>query len=371
MICPFQNCLRSTRFLVKPSISCALFHASSESSTLALPVESSHFTGSGNQVVGRYDIDILVGKVHARSSDDGVFQCLTSDRECNAIQLSHDLLDKLLHRFNDDWKSALGAFKWAASRPGYKHSPQAYDTMVDIIGKMKQMDRMKDILGEMRQGHLVILNTIAKVMRRFAGAGEWENAVRIFDELETFGLEKNTNSLNLLLDTLCKEKNVDEAREIFCCSNHSLHLMLTHLIFSLMFNFRKVYELLDEMAVQGCPPNIVTYTTVICSLSKAEKFEEALQIALRMKTAGCKPDALFYNCLIHTLGANRSEWAFNLFEEMIRKDITPIYRTCRLLLDEVKGKNMLIEKSREAAARIYGIAHIYGLAGVMAVQMSP
>ncbi|XWS69187.1 hypothetical protein CRYUN_Cryun04dG0158100 [Craigia yunnanensis] len=490
MICPFQNCLRSTRFLVKPSIFCAIFHASSESSTFALPVESSHFTGSGQQVVGQYDIDILVGKVHTQSSDDEIFQCLMSDRECNAIQLSHDLIDKLLHRFNDDWKSALGAFKWAASRPSYKHSPQAYDMMVDILGKMKQMDRMKDFLKEMHQGNLVTLNTIAKVMRRLAGAGESENAVRIFDELETFGLEKNTDSMNLLLDTLCKEKKVEEAREIFlllkshivpdahtfnifihgwCKINrvdeaqwtiqemrgHGCHPSVISYSTIIQFyccrcNFRKVYELLDEMVVQGCPPNIVTYTTVMCSLSKAEKFEEALQIVLRTKIAGCKPDTLFYNCLIHTLGragqvkeavevfevempktgvapntstyncmiamlcrhaqqqkaltllhdmenlkickpevqtyypllkscfktgkidsllsillndivdkhylsldisaysllihglcrANRSDRAYNLFEEMIRKDITPKYRTCCLLLDELKEKNM-------------------------------
>ena len=73
---------------------------------------------------------------------------------------------------------------------------------------------MKDFLEEMHQGHLVTLNAVAKVMRWFAGAREWENAVRIFYELETFGLE-NTDSMNLLLDTLCKEKNIEEAREIF------------------------------------------------------------------------------------------------------------------------------------------------------------
>ncbi|XVE92218.1 hypothetical protein REPUB_Repub01dG0078100 [Reevesia pubescens] len=497
MICPVRNCLRSTCFLVKPSISCDLYHASSESSGLALPVESSHFSGSGHQVVN--DIDILVGKVRAGSSDDEVFQCLTSDRGCNAIQLSPDLIDKLLHRFNDDWKSALGAFRWATSRPGYKHSPNVYDTMVDILGKMKQMDRMKDFLEEMRKGHIVTLNTVAKVLRRFAGAGKWENAVRIFDELETFGLEKNTDSMNLLLDTLCKEKNVEEAREIFLLlkshiapdahtfnifihgwskinrvdeahwtiqemRGHGCHpsvISYSTIIqfYCCQYNFRKVYELLDEMAAQGCPPNIVTYTTVMCSLSKAEKFEEALQIALTMKTTGCKPDTLFYNCLIHTLGragrvkdaaevfevempktgvapntstyncmiamlchhaqqqkaltflqdmenlkickpevqtyypllkscfktgkidsllskllndmvnkhhlsldisaysllihglcrANRIEWAYNLFEEMIRKDITPKNRTCRLLLDEVKEKNMY-----DAAEKIEG-----------------
>ncbi|GMJ13267.1 hypothetical protein like AT3G04130 [Hibiscus trionum] len=498
MIYPLQNCLRSTWFRFKPSILCSLIRAYSESSTLALPVESSRFTGSG-ELVGRCDIDILVSKVRAGSSDDEIFQSLMNDRECNSIQLSHDLIEKLLHRFKDDWKSALGAFKWAASRPGYNHSRQAYDMMVDILGKMKQMDRMKDFLEEMRQGHLVTLNTLAKVMRRFAGAGKWENAVRIFDELETFGLEKNTESMNLLLDTLCKEKYIEEARDIFlllkshiapdaytfnifihgwCKINrveeaqwtiqemrgHGCHPCVISYSTIIHFyccrnNFQKVYELLDEMAVQGCPPNVVTFTTVMGSLSKAERFEEALQLTSRMKTAGCRPDTLFYNCLLHTMGqagqvkdainvfqvempkigvapntstyncmiamlchhaqqrkalsllqdmenlkickpevqtyypllkscfktgkidpllskllndmvnkhhlslnisaysllihglcrANRCEWAYNLFEEMISKDITPYHRTCRLLLDEVKAKSLY-----DAAEKIEG-----------------
>ncbi|KAE8716593.1 Glyceraldehyde-3-phosphate dehydrogenase, cytosolic [Hibiscus syriacus] len=39
--------------------------------------------------------------------------------------------------------------------------------------------RVIDFLEEMYQGRLLTLNRIARVMRRFAGAGKWENAVRI------------------------------------------------------------------------------------------------------------------------------------------------------------------------------------------------
>ncbi|KAL4282013.1 hypothetical protein GQ457_03G009050 [Hibiscus cannabinus] len=104
MIYPLQNCLRSARFLFKPSILCSWFRAYPESSTLALPVESSRFTGSG-ELIGQCDIDILVSKVHAGSSDDEILQSLMNDRECNSIQLSHDLIEKLLHRFKDDWNT--------------------------------------------------------------------------------------------------------------------------------------------------------------------------------------------------------------------------------------------------------------------------
>ncbi|XP_057949495.1 pentatricopeptide repeat-containing protein At3g04130, mitochondrial [Malania oleifera] len=436
------------------------------------------------------EIDIIIANITRGSSEDEVVHSLLHDQACNNMPISHTLIDKLLRRFKDDWKSALGVFRWAEAQSNYKHTPEAYDLMVDILGKMKQMDKMRALLEEMRSGRLVMLSTIAKVMRRLAGAGNWEDAVRIFDELGTFGLDKNTESMNLLLDTLCKENKVEQARAIFLelkthilPNSHTFNIFIhgwckvnrvdeAHWTIQEMkghgcrpcvisystiiqsyccfYNFNKVYELLDEMQTQGCPPNVVTYTTIMCSLAKSEQFEEALQLADRMKSVGCKPDTLYYNCLIHTLGragrlqdavhvfdvempkngvapntstynsiiamfchrakeqkalnvlkemedsalcrpdvqtyypllkscfkrgktddslsrllndmvnkhhlsldlstytllihglcrANKCEWAYHLFEEMISQEITPRYQTCHFLLDEIKQKNM-------------------------------
>ncbi|KAJ7945511.1 Pentatricopeptide repeat-containing protein [Quillaja saponaria] len=506
MIFSFQRSLKSIHVL---SVHHVFFHASSwhwsqdlASTYLASPRESSHFIRSRDfqqceHLTRLSDLEMLIARVRVGSSEDEIRQCLTDDQASHGIHLSHNLIDKLLHRFKDDWKSALGIFKWANSQSGFKHSPGASDMIVDILGKMKQMDKLRDLLEEMRQGHLITLNTIGKVMRRFSGAGHWEDAVRIFDELGTFGLEKNTESMNLLLDTLCKENKVEQARAIFLelkshisPNAHTFNIFIhgwckvkrvdeAHWTIQEMkghgcrpcvisystiirhycqvYNFNKVYELLDEMQVQGCPPNVVTYTTTMCSMAKSNEFEEALQIATRMRSAGCRPDTVFYNAFIYTLGrasrvhdavnvfevempntgvspntstynsmiamfchhaqeqkafevlsdmensglckpdvqtyypllkscfksgktdtclsnllndmvnkhhlsldistytllihglcrANKCDWAFRLFEEMLVKEIMPRYRTCRLLLDEVKQKYMY-----EAAERI-------------------
>ncbi|CAK8575306.1 unnamed protein product [Lathyrus sativus] len=158
--------------------------------------------------------------------------------------------------------------------------------------------------------------------------------------------------------------------------------------------FDRVYEL-DEMQDRNCSPNVVTYTTIMCAMAKAEKIDEALQVVDRMSYTGCRPDTLFYNSFIYTLGRGgiiddvmhvfkvvmpkasvmpntstynslismfcyyaqedrafgilkemeesglyRCKWELDLFERMIDQDIVPMYRTCRLLLDEVKQKNM-------------------------------
>ncbi|XP_057427780.1 pentatricopeptide repeat-containing protein At3g04130, mitochondrial-like isoform X2 [Lotus japonicus] len=436
-------------------------------------------------------VDILTSKVAKGSSEEEIIRSLCNDQACDAIHLSPNLINILLRRYKDDWKSALGLFKWASLHSNFQHSPESYDMMVDILGRMKVMDKLRDLLDQMRcEGSIITLNTIAKVMRRFVGAGQWADAVRIFDDLQTLGLEKNTESMNLLLDTLCKEEFVEQARQIYlelkqhiAPNAHTFNIFIhgwckirrveeAHwtiqemkgygcrpcvISYSTIIqcycneqNFSKVYELLDEMQAQDCSPNVVTYTIIMCALAKAEKFDEALQVIERMRSAGCRPDTLFYNSFIYTLGragriddanhvfkvempkagvapntstynsmisifchyaevkrafdileemedsglckpdiqtyhplikscfkmgkidswlneilndmvnkhhlgldlstytllihglcrADRCKWAFSLFEEMIGLDIVPRYRTCCLLLEEVKLKNM-------------------------------
>ncbi|KAM7487186.1 hypothetical protein LguiB_024670 [Lonicera macranthoides] len=346
------------------------------------PLESAHFASSRIAFQEEHcidstrqsDLDVLVAKLHSGSSSDEILQSLLQDQACNSINVSHNLVVKLLHRFKNDWKSALGIFRWAESCPSYKPLPESYNMLVDILGKTKQIERMRTLVEEMRQHHLVTLSTIAKVMRRLAGAGEFDDAIRTFDGLESFGLEKNTESMNLILDTLCKENKVERARSIFlelkshippnahtfnifihgwCKVNRveeahwTIQEMKGHgfrpcvisystIIQSYCFqcNFQKVYELLDEMQAQGCPPNVVTYTTIMCALTKSEEFEEALQIVERMKLVGCKPDTLFYNALIYMLGrTGQVREALHVFEvEMPKIGVTPSTSTYNSLI---------------------------------------
>ena len=55
------------------------------------------------------------------------------------------------------------------------------------------------------------------------------------------------------------------------------------------------------MEARGCPPYAVTTTTTVF-LAMSQNFEEALQLAQRMKSAECKPDmASTYNSMIAML----------------------------------------------------------------------
>ncbi|GAA0154933.1 hypothetical protein LIER_12775 [Lithospermum erythrorhizon] len=318
-------------------------------------LSNNSFEEDHKQVGTGSELGIVIASIHPGSSHEEVFRSLASNPSCETLKITHQLVDKLLFRFRDDWKSALGVFRWAQSHPGYEPLPEIYDKLVDTLGKMKQMDKMNAMVQEMHADNLVSKNTIAKVMRRFCGAGEWKEAIRIFDELENYGLEKNTETMNILLNSLCKEKRVEQARDVFLelkshiqpnantfnifiygwCKIYRIEeaywtiqemkgygfrpcvISYTTIIQSYceQFDFPKVYELLDEMQAQECAPNVVTFTSIMCSLTNSQMYEEALQIYERMESIGCKPDTLFFNAYIHTLGrAGQAHRAIRVFK---------------------------------------------------------
>ncbi|CAM8947632.1 unnamed protein product [Rhodiola kirilowii] len=331
-------------------------------------VEQLHMSGAS-------DLEILISKVRTGNTVDELLFSLIHDQALSGIKLSQNLVEKLLHRFKDDWKSAMGFFTWAETCSGYEHSPVAYGLMVDILGKNRQMSLMNTLLEDMQKsGNLVTLETVGKAMRRLCGAGKWEDAVSIFDNLETFGLKRNTESMNLLLDTLCKEKKVQQARDIFVTlkpyiapSAHTFNIFIhgwckigrvdeaewtieemkgygclpSVISYSTIIefhcrqsNFRQVYDLLDKMDAQGCPANAVTYTIILCASAKSDDFDEAMKITERMKLCGCTPDTLFYNSLIYTLGrAGRVQDALHIFNvEMPCSQVLPNTSTYNSLI---------------------------------------
>ncbi|KAL9226301.1 hypothetical protein vseg_002131 [Gypsophila vaccaria] len=326
------------------------------------------------ETVGLSEIEVIARKIHVGRSEEEILRLLMHDEACEAINLSPSFVGACLCRFRDDWKAALGFFRWAESRCCYEHLCGEYDLMVDILGKARRFGEMRTLVGEMREKGLVGLSTVAKMMRRFAGARQWKDVVRTFDELGTFGLEKNTEAMNLLLDALCKENQVEMARVIFVeLKKHISPSLHTFNIFIFgwckikrveeahwtlqemkgygfapcvisystiikaychLLDWSKVYELLDFMKTQGCQPSVVTCTIIMSLLTKAGEFEDALKIGDMVKSGGYQVDTTFYNALIHTYGKARLvREAFDVFKlEMPKMGVPPNTETYNTLI---------------------------------------
>ncbi|XP_022955800.1 pentatricopeptide repeat-containing protein At3g22670, mitochondrial [Cucurbita moschata] len=282
-----------------------------------------------------------------------------------AYRVSNTLVAQLLKRFGNDWIPAYGVFKWAKDQTPYRHSPESYNSMVDILGRAKKFRLMWELVDEMSHiAAYVSLETMSKVIRRLARAGRYQEAIEAFQRIEEYGVSKDTAAMNVLMDALVKEGSVEDAHNVFEELKGSIPFNLTS--FNVLIHgyckarkldeawkimeeierqglepdvisytafieahcrdkdFRKVDKILVLMEQKGCRPNAVTFTIIMQTLGKAKQINEALKIYEKMKKEGCVPDSSFYSSLIFILGkAGRLKDVKEIVEDMTNQGVNP------------------------------------------------
>ncbi|KAL9688561.1 hypothetical protein QQ045_032984 [Rhodiola kirilowii] len=334
--------------------------------------------GVGSKTVDQVEIDAdEVSKVlkFRYESPDAAAEALSD--KCGGVRLrvSEDLVLKLLNRFENDYVRVFGIFKWAKMQTGYEVSQSLYTQMVDILGKCKKFEKMWELVDEMHQSGkgFVTLFTMTKVIRRFAKAGMFNQAIDAFMKIESYGIKKDTASMNVLLDSLVKGGSVESAAVVFSdleseisatCQTYNIFIhgwckarkleeaykvlkemekrgirpdtvTYTSLIeaYCREKDFRKVEETLNEMREKGCRPSVVTYTIYVHSLGKAKQLTQSFEVYEKMKKDGCVPDASFYSSLITHLGkSGRLDDALDLYKDMLKQDVIPNLTTYNSLI---------------------------------------
>ncbi|CAD6207799.1 unnamed protein product [Miscanthus lutarioriparius] len=266
--------------------------------------------------------------------------------DCCPVRVSARLVDKVLIRFSNDWVAAFGFFTWAGTQAGYCHSADLYDMMVDILGKFKQFDLMCGLISQMHEiGGLVSLATMTKdtkamnvLLDTLCKERSVKRARGAFQALKGT-IPPNESSFNTLVHGWCKARMLKEARETMEeMERHGFNpsvITYTSLIeaYCMEKDFQTVDGILDEMHTKGCTPNIITYTIVMHTLGKAGRTQEALDTFGKVKQDGCALDASFYNSLIYILcRAGRLQDANFVVEEMHRTGISPNLTTFNTLI---------------------------------------
>lgn len=282
-----------------------------------------------------------------------------------AYKVSNTLVAQLLKRFGNDWIPAYGVFLWAKEQTPYGHSPESYNSMVDILGRAKRFKLMWQLVDEMSVlAEYVSLETMSKVIRRLARAGKYQEAIEAFKRIEKYGVSKDTAAMNVLMGALVKEGSVEDAHNVFEELKGSIPFNLTS--FNVLIHgyckakkldeawkimeevekhgfeadvisytafieahcrdkdFRNVDKILVQMEQKGCRPNAVTFTIIMHALGKAKQINEALKIYEKMKKEGCVADSSFYSSLIFMLGkAGRLKDVKEIVEDMAKQGVNP------------------------------------------------
>uniref|UniRef100_A0A0D9X780 Pentacotripeptide-repeat region of PRORP domain-containing protein n=1 Tax=Leersia perrieri TaxID=77586 RepID=A0A0D9X780_9ORYZ len=258
---------------------------------------------------------------------------------------SNNLLVQLLLRLRGASKLALSLLHAARLHCRPPPSPDAYDAVVDALGRARQFDAAWRLVVEAAaDGGAATPRTFAVLARRYVAAGMTRQAVRAFDDMEAFvGREPDAAEFTTLLDTLCKYKYPKVAAEVFNKRKYKYEpneKMYTVLIYGWCKVNRNdmAQKFLKDMIDHGIEPNIVTYNILlngICrhaSLHPDYRFDRTVRAAedllKQMHERGIEPDVTSYSVILHVYSrAHKPELCLCMFHSMKEKGICPTVAT--------------------------------------------
>ncbi|KAG2404924.1 Pentatricopeptide repeat-containing protein [Vigna angularis] len=188
----------------------------------------------------------------------------------------------------------------------FKLSVKCYNLMLMLLSRFELVDEMKglyvDMLSDTVLPNMYTFNTM---VNGYCKLGNLSEASVYVSEIVQAGFALDTFTYTSLILGHCRSRNVDGA----CC------------VFGLMWR-------------KGCPRNEVSYTNLIHGLCEAGRIGEALKLFLHMEEDNCSPTVRTFTVLICALcEAGRKLEAMNLFREMSGRGCEPNAHTYTVLID--------------------------------------
>jgi pentatricopeptide repeat protein len=151
------------------------------------------------------------------------------------------------------------------------------------------------------------------LIRACAGQGNLDEALRIFGALEASGAELTHSLYNTALDACV------ECRDL-----------------------RKAEQLMQRMEAANVA-DAVSYNTLIKAYLRAENYDKARSLMVKMAGIGCAPNHVTYNEMINALVRSDKEsrrgMVWDVVEEMKKAGVCPNRITCSILLKNLKAKS--------------------------------
>ncbi|XP_022757765.1 putative pentatricopeptide repeat-containing protein At1g02420 [Durio zibethinus] len=315
------------------------------------------------------NVDTVYSIITSSSSSKNLTQSLKS----TGIFLSNELIDKVLKRVRFSHGNPLQAFeffKHTGKRKGFYHTAFSLDTMLYILGRSRKFDQIWEVLIDIKRKDqsLITPRTMQVVLARIAKVCSVRETVESFRRFKKLVSEFDTACFNALLRTLCQEKSMKDARNVYHSLKHDFrpNLQTFNILLSgwksleeadgffeemrelgvkpdvVSYNclvdvyckgreMDKAYRVVEKMRDEELWPDVITYTSIIGGLGLVGQPDKARDVLKEMREHGCYPDVAAYNAAIRNFCiAKRLGDAYSLMDEMVRKGLSPNATTYNL-----------------------------------------
>ncbi|GAA0169790.1 hypothetical protein LIER_24194 [Lithospermum erythrorhizon] len=131
------------------------------------------------------------------------------------FDLTHEFFLQVCNRFPYSWKPVYKFHIFTQSQePIFHHTSTTYNKMLDVVGKSRNIDLVWELTQEAGKLQLVNMKTFIIALKTLASARELKKCVEFFHIMNGFGHELSLETLNTVVEALCKSKLVSEANHV-------------------------------------------------------------------------------------------------------------------------------------------------------------
>ncbi|CAH2033885.1 unnamed protein product [Thlaspi arvense] len=283
---------------------------------------------------------------------------LASKLSSTGFQLSHEFFLQVCNNFPLSWRPVHRFFLYSQTHhPDFSHTSTTSNKMLGIIGKSRNMDLFWEMAQEAGKRGLANDKTFRVVLQTLASARELKKCVAFFHLMNGFGYSYNVQTLNRAVETLCKEKLVEEAK--FVVTKLKDCIIPNEITYrTVIEGFCDVGDLIEASKVwnlmmeEGFEVDIEAGKKIMETLLKQNQLDEASKVFYVMVSKrGGDLDGSFYRIMIDWLCKNgRVDSARKVFDEMRQRGVNVDNLTWASIIYGLLAKQRVAEAYKAAEA---------------------
>lgn len=236
-----------------------------------------------------------------------------------------------------DARTVMGLMKSSGVPP----DTVTYSSLLHGYCRKEKVGEATKILHEMiRSGCFPNTYTCNILLHSLWGQGKISEAEKLLQKMNERGYNVDTVTCNIVIEGLCKSGKVDKAIEI-------VNGMWTHGSAALGELGNLYIGLVDDDSNTNavkCMPDLVTYSTLINTLCKDGRLDEAKKKFIEMMKKKLYPDSLLYNIFIHSFCTKgKLSSAFRVLKDMEEKGCGKDLVTYNSLIRGLGRKGQIFE----------------------------
>ncbi|KAK9272041.1 hypothetical protein L1049_002410 [Liquidambar formosana] len=226
---------------------------------------------------------------------------------------------------------AVKFFRWSGFQLNDKHSPYAWNLVVDLLGKNSLFDAMWDAIKSMKKEGLLSLATFASVFSSYVVADRVNEAIMTFEVMDQYGCPRDIVALNSLLSAICRDGKTAHAVGFLRAVKDKIRpdadtyaILLEGWENEGVVAIANARQTFGEMVIDigWDPGNVPAYDSFLSTLLKGpEGMREAMKVFETLRDKRCYPGMKFFKlALEECVKTSDARVAGTLWEVMVGRN---------------------------------------------------